>query len=265
MNTVFERPILTVRIHAGLNAESFLAGLLAVCAPESLLEANALLAARFPRTKARLVFEKRSVAEIEGVCCRFVFDEAAHGTHDHAHHHHHHVHRSLAEIEAIYENESALTPAARECARAVWSVLARAEARVHGTSPDAVHFHEVGRMSNILAVGLIAELFCAMNPQRFVASPVPLGDGEVHCAHGVVTNPAPALLSMIDGVAVKPFAGEGEAVTPTGLAVLLGLGAQFGRWPQMRIKRHATAFHASKTFEGCANGLVFALGDAIEE
>ena len=165
---------------------------------------------------------------------------------------------------AIYENESALTPAAREITRRIWSVIAHAEARVHDACVEDVHFHEVGRMSNILAIGLIAEVFAAVNPIDFVCSPVPLGDGEVVCAHGVVTNPAPALLSMIDGVAVKPFAGEGEAVTPTGLAILIGLGARFDCWPQMRVRRHATAFHNKKVFNGCANGLLFALGDALQ-
>lgn len=260
-NAVFERPVLTVRIHSGLNAASFLAGLLSVASPEILLDADELLHARFPHAGARLVHEARSVNGIAGSACRFEGLQAA--GHDHANAHHH-AHRSYADIETIYETEGRLSPAARELTRSIWSTLAQAEARVHGTAPDKVHFHEVGRMENILAIGLIAEVFAAINPIDFVASPVPLADGAVHCAHGVVPNPAPALLSMLDGVAVGPFSGEGEAVTPTGLAIILGLGARFGRWPLMRVQRHATAFHAARVFEGGPNGLIFALGEALE-
>ena len=251
MLNVFSRPILTVRIHSGLNAESFLAGLLSVAGPAELFNLEDLLKSAFPRSKAHALLYPLSVNHIAGFSCRLDCP-------------HEHVHRTPADIEAIYENESALTPAAREITRRIWSVVAHAEARVHDACVEDVHFHEVGRMSNILAIGLIAEVFAAVNPIDFVCSPVPLGDGEVVCAHGVVTNPAPALLSMIDGVAVKPFAGEGEAVTPTGLAILLGLGARFDCWPQMRVRRHATAFHNKKVFNGCANGLLFALGDALQ-
>ena len=249
--TAFSRPILTVRIHSGLNAESFLAGLLSVAGPAALFNADELLKSAFPQSSAHALLYPQSVNHIAGFACRFDCP-------------HEHVHRTPADIEAIYEKESKLTDAAREITRRIWSVIARAEARVHDSPIEEVHFHEVGRMSNILAVGLIAEVFAAINPIDFVCSAVPLGDGEVVCAHGVVTNPAPALLSMIDGVAVKPFAGEGEAVTPTGLAILLGLGARFDHWPEMRVRHHATAFHNKKVFSGCANGLLFALGDALQ-
>ena len=158
-------------------------------------------------------------------------------------------------------DESTLSAAAREKADAVWQVLAKAEASVHGASPDKVHFHEVGRTANVVAIGLIAELFTTLNPEGFFASAVPLGDGSVNCAHGAVPNPAPALFAMLDNVAVRGFSGIGEAVTPTGLAVLLGLGATFGAWPEMTVKHHVTAYAPDKVFAYCANGLLFALGD----
>ena len=137
-----------------------------------------------------------------------------------------------------------------------------AEARVHNSPLESVHFHEVGRMTNILAVGLIAEMFTSINPAAFVASPLPLADGTVRCAHGAVPNPAPATLAQLEGVAVRPYNGTGETVTPTGVAILKGLGAQFGPWPEMYVKRQVTAFAPGKTFEG-ANGLVFALGQPL--
>lgn len=64
---------------------------------------------------------------------------------------------------------------------------------------------------------------------------------------------------MMENVAVRPWAGEGEPVTPTGLAVLLGLGATFGGWPAMTVTERVTVF-TPKVFEGVANGTLFAFG-----
>ena len=94
-------------------------------------------------------------------------------------------------------------------------------------------------------------------------SPVPLTDGLVHCAHGAVPNPAPSLFAMLKDVPVTAFAGTGEAVTPTGLAILKGLGAQFGPWPTMTVRKNFTAYAPGKVFAGAPNGLLFALGEAI--
>ena len=151
---------------------------------------------------------------------------------------------------------------AKAKAAAIWSVVANAEARVHGTTPDHVHFHEVGRMANIIAVGLIADFMTTIDPAMIVASPLPMTDGTVNCAHGVVPYPAPALYAMLYGVAVRPWSGEGEPVTPTGLAVLQGLGARFGGWPEMVVTDHVTVF-TPKIFEGVANGTLMAFGQPV--
>ncbi|MDO4937025.1 MAG: DUF111 family protein [Sutterellaceae bacterium] len=249
MPNVTDRPILTVRIHAGLNADSFLAGLLAVTGATKFMSAQDFLESKFPGTASKLFFESVSVQHIAGFACRFETP-------------HEHAHRTPADIEAIY-TKSNLSEAARDLAKQIWLTVSAAEARVHGVTIDKVHFHEVGRMSNILAVGLIAELFAAMNPAQFVVSPVPMGDGVVKCAHGLVPNPAPATLAMMDGVAVRSYTGTGEAVTPTGLAVILGLGATFGGWPEMTVTKHVTTFVAGKFFENTANGTIFALGSAL--
>ncbi len=241
-----DQPILTVRIHAGLNADSFLAGLLSITGATKFMSAQELLESKFPNTQSRLFFEATSVQHIAGVSCRFETP-------------HEHAHRTPSDIMAIYE-ESTLSEPAQTLAQRIWSTVAEAEAGVHGTTVDHVHFHEVGRMSNILAVGLIAELFAVLNPSKFVVSPIPMGDGTVKCAHGLVPNPAPATLAMLDKVTVRAFPGSGEAVTPTGLAVLLGLGAEFGAWPTMRVNKHVTSFVAGKIFENTANGSIFALG-----
>lgn len=246
-NSTFDRPILTVRVHAGLNAQSFLAGLLALTA-SPLLSPQELLTGKFPGVAAELTLENVSVHGISGVSASLTTPPEGH------------VHRHVGDILSIYE-KSKLSEAAKARATDIWTVLAKAEARVHGADPADVHFHEVGRLSNVLAVGLIGELIHAVNPETLIASPLPMGDGAIRCAHGDVPNPAPATLAMMDGVAVRGFDGEGEAVTPTGLACLLGLGFSFGPWPQMRVRRHATAFQKGKIFEGTPNGSLFLLGD----
>ena len=245
------RPVITVRIHAGSNAGTFLAGLLALTA-SPLLTPEELLAARLPNLAGvKLSLVPTSVNDISGWSVRF---DAPHE----------HVHRHVSDIAAIYE-ASAMSEAARSLAMSAWSRIAQAEAAVHGESLESVHFHEVGRLANIVSIGLAAELLCAMNPEKIVASPIPLGDGTVLCAHGAVPNPAPSTFAMLDGVPVRAFLGEGEAITPTGLGALLGFGATFGPWPQMTVKRHATVFLPNKVFAGVPNGSLFALGEPFTE
>ncbi|MGN1150273.1 MAG: nickel insertion protein [Sutterella sp.] len=249
MSALFDHPILTVRIHAGFNANAFLGGLLALTGQTSGT-ASAFLNLRFPRIKAEIRLEERFVNDIAGWTCRI------HTPHEHAH-------RTPGDILRFYE-ESTLSADAKVKAEAVWRVLSQAEASVHGASPDQVHFHEVGRLANILAVGLIADFMTTIEPSALVASPLPLTDGSVRCAHGTVPYPAPSMFAMMKGLPVRPWDGEGEPVTPTGLAVLLGLGARFGGWPKMRITERVTVF-TPQVFEGVPNGTLFAMGTPWEK
>ncbi|MFU0842669.1 MAG: DUF1116 domain-containing protein [Burkholderia sp.] len=245
-----EKPtLLTVRIHAGFNAAAFLGGILALTW-QSGGTATAVLNRLFPGIDAAVAFGPASVSGIGGWRCRI---EAPHE----------HVHRHLSDIAAIYD-KSGLSAAARAKADAVWNVLGRAEAAVHGIDLEDVHFHEVGRMANILAVGLIAEFLTRLGGVRLSASPIPMTDSTVLCAHGAVPYPAPALFAMLEGVAVRPWAGEGEPVTPTGLALLRGLGARFGGWPKMTVTAKATVF-TDHVFEGVPNGTLFIAGTPLTE
>lgn len=250
MNHTFERPILTVRIHAGFNASVFLAGLLSLVGTR-FLSPNELLQSKFPTLNCSLELVHKHVNHIAGVTAKVTCP-------------HEHPHRTPADIERIYD-ASLLSVNARRIASDIWSVLARAEASVHNTPVEAVHFHEVGRMENIVCIGLIAELITSLNPARIVSSALPMGDGTIECAHGSIPYPAPALFAMLDGVPVRPYRGQGEPVTPTGLAVLRGLNAEFGGWPKMRIQKHVTAFAPRRVFEGVPNGTLFALGNAFDD
>jgi uncharacterized protein (TIGR00299 family) protein len=122
----------------------------------------------------------------------------------------------------------------------VFRRLAEAEARVHNTSPEEVHFHEVG------AADAIADVvaFCAgldwLGWPRLICSPLPLGEGFVQCAHGKLPLPAPAVLHLLEGAPVTPSGVQGETVTPTGAALLSTLADGFGRAPAMRLEKVGT-------------------------
>ncbi len=174
-------------------------------------------------------------------------------------HHAHHVH--LPDIEARLA-ASGLPPVVTEGARRVFTVLAEAEARVHGTPVDHVHFHEVGAVDALVdVVGSVAG-FAHLGVTRLVASALPLGTGTIRCAHGELPLPAPAVVAMLEGVAVRGVAVEGETVTPTGLAILKGLGATFGPPPALRVI--ATGRGAGHRDLGLPGPLRLVVGDLEE-
>ena len=84
-------------------------------------------------------------------------------------------------------------------------------------------------------------------------------DGSIACAHGVIPCPAPAVTELLEGIPVRPFSGEGETVTPTGLALVRAMGAEFGPWPAMRIVRMARVY-GNTVFPDAPNGALFAFG-----
>ena len=92
-----------------------------------------------------------------------------------------------------------------------------------------------------------------------MCSPLPLADGGVHCAHGWLPTPAPAVLELLRDVPVCGFAGKGETVTPTAIALLKALGVSFGPWPSMRIERRALVY-GGRVFPDAPNGAVWACG-----
>jgi hypothetical protein len=144
--------------------------------------------------------------------------------------------RGLREISQIIE-ASELPQAVRTRALAVFRRLADAEARVHGTTPDQVHFHEVGALDAIIdIVGCIAGLH-DLDIEKLYASPFPLGQGWTETAHGRVPLPAPATLELLSsvGAPTRPAPGPGELVTPTAGALLAEL-ATFEQ-PPMVLRR----------------------------
>ena len=146
----------------------------------------------------------------------------------------HAAHRNLADIAARVE-AAGLDAPVREGALRVFRTLAEAEARVHGRPVEEIHFHEVGAVDAIVDVDGAAAGLAHLGVGELHASPLPMGSGTVRCAHGELPLPAPAVAQMLPGVPVYGAGVAGETVTPTGLALLRGLGARFGPWPAMEI------------------------------
>jgi len=174
---------------------------------------------------------------------------------------HQHVHRTLGDILSLIE-KSGLSSKGKTLSRKTFSLLAQAEASVHGKKAEEIHFHEVGALDSILDICLNCELYQTIAPDSLVVSPLPLADGSIRCAHGILPSPAPAVLELLDGVPVRSFAGCGETVTPTALALLKALGAKFGPWPSMNVQKHAIVY-GTYTFENAPNGAFFALGEGL--
>lgn len=239
-----QQTVLTIRMHSGLSGDMFLAGLLCLTGlPQEDLDQR--LAGLMPELAGSVHLVRKEVHNIGGWHAQVDLP-------------HQHSHRTLTDMEQII-GQSSMQPRARECALATFTLLARAEGTVHGKKPEEVHFHEVGALDSILDICLTCELMTQLNPARIIASPLPLADGSVACAHGIIPVPAPAVLELLDNIPVKPFPEEGETVTPTAIALLRCLGAEFGPWPAMCIEKKALVY-GTRVFDNAPNGTVFAYG-----
>lgn len=218
-------------------------GAMASVSPEEL-EAMAK-ELRLPALEGAVRLEERSVNGISGWGCRIELP-------------HEHAHRTLKDIEGIIR-DSDMPAQAKELSLKAFRLLAEAEAAVHGAEVEAVSFHEVGALDSILDTCLVCRLFTQLSPERFICSPLPLADGTIRCAHGLVPSPAPAVMRLLEGVPVCGFAGEGETVTPTALSLLKALGAEFGPWPSMTVEKTAISY-GGKIFANAPNGAIWGTG-----
>ena len=147
-------------------------------------------------------------------------------------------HRRLADILAIID-AAALPERSTEMAKAIFTRLGQAEARVHGVDLQQVHFHEVGAVDSIVDVVAAAAGIELLGIERVVCSPIPVGSGAVATAHGLLPVPAPATAELLRGAATAGVAGDvgaGELPTPTGAAVLTTLAEGFGPVPAMELR-----------------------------
>jgi pyridinium-3,5-bisthiocarboxylic acid mononucleotide nickel chelatase len=185
----------------------------------------------------------------------------AHG-HDHGHSHElgHEAARGLTEIRTIIE-KAAIRSTAKGTAIKIFEALAEAEAEIHSTSIDRVHFHEVG------AVDAMVDIVCAAAGAEFLAveqwicSPLNVGGGTVKCAHGTLPVPAPATLKLLRDAPVYSSGPQVELVTPTGAAIVKTLSSRFAAFPAMKIEK-AGYGAGSRDFPEHPNLLRLTIGEA---
>ncbi len=149
---------------------------------------------------------------------------------------HDHEHRRLSHILRIL-SRSGLSARVKRDASGVFRRLAEAEAKVHGTSIEEIHFHEVGAVDAIVDVVGACVALEKLGVERVVASPLPTGTGFVDCAHGRLPVPAPATAELLTGFPVAASDVEAELTTPTGAAILTTLADSFGPRPAMTPAR----------------------------
>lgn len=160
-------------------------------------------------------------------------DEHLHEHHHHDHEHHHHHHSGMHEITHIVEDMH-LDPAVEADVLAVYGSVAEAESQVHGEPVEHIHFHEVGTMDAVADVTAVCLLMHELRPDAVVASPVNVGGGTVHCAHGILPVPAPATALLLRDIPMYGGAIQSELCTPTGAALLRHFVTKFGAMPLMR-------------------------------
>lgn len=145
-------------------------------------------------------------------------------------------HRNLGDVTDIID-ASDLADGIKGRARDVFTRLAEAEAKVHGTTLKEVHFHEVGAVDAIIDIVGAAIGIDALGLDRIDCSPIPTGSGTVACDHGTLPIPAPATAELLIGVPLADCDEVGELTTPTGAAILTSVAQRFGSLPAMKIER----------------------------
>ena len=183
----------------------------------------------------------------------------SHDGHDHSHHHHHHS--TMAGIASIIEGLEIPAPV-KEDMKAVYALIAEAEAHAHGMPVDQIHFHEVGTMDAVADIAGVCLLFHELGADQIIASPVHVGSGHVHCAHGILPVPAPATAHILQGIPVYSTQVQGELCTPTGAALLKHFVKEFREMPVMTTSKIGYGM-GKKDFER-ANCVRAFLGDTAE-
>jgi uncharacterized protein (TIGR00299 family) protein len=173
------------------------------------------------------------------------------------------VSRTYGHIAGLLE-EARLPTRVRDRAGAVFRVLAEAEGRLHRRPVEQVHFHEVGGLDAIVdIVGTCAALE-VLGVDAVQASPVAVGTGMIRASHGLLPNPAPAVVELLRGAPVLGVDLHAELTTPTGAALLAGLSAGYGPVPPMVLS--SSGFGAgSREFDTMPNLVQVAVGESVAD
>ncbi len=123
--------------------------------------------------------------------------------------------------------QSALTSNVKKISLDIFTLLAKAEGKIHGHKIEDVHFHELGAIDSIVDIVGAAICLDDLKVDKIISSPVQLGSGIIHCSHGTLPVPAPATVEILKGIPVKTGLVPFEATTPTGAAIIATTASVF--------------------------------------
>jgi uncharacterized protein (TIGR00299 family) protein len=171
-----------------------------------------------------------------------------------------HIHRGYAEIIEMIE-KSTLAKGVKRRALSVFRRIGEAEAKIHGSALEGIHFHEIGAVDSIVDIVGACVAVEMVGVDEVQASPPRLGSGFVDTAHGRFPIPAPATLELLKGVPTQPSTDPVELVTPTGAALLAEFCTRFGPMPAMIVEKVGYGA-GSRDLEKTPNVLRAVLGES---
>ncbi len=167
-------------------------------------------------------------------------------------------HRHLHHIEAIIGGSS-LSDRVKDRSIEIFRRLAEAEAKVHGTTVEKIHFHEVGGLDAIIDIVGACIGFEMLGIESFACSKIHVGSGFVTMEHGKFPVPPPAVAELLKGKPIYSTEIEGELITPTGAAIISTLCDSYGTLPEMKVE--VSAYGAgTRTYEGFPNVIRILIG-----
>jgi uncharacterized protein (TIGR00299 family) protein len=174
---------------------------------------------------------------------------------------HEHEHgRGLKEIREVIR-KAAISEGAKNTAVAIFEALGAAEAKIHNSDIESVHFHEVGAADAMVDIICAAVGIEALGMDEIVCSPLNVGGGTVKCAHGTFPVPVPATVELLKGAPVYSSGLQVELVTPTGAAIVKTVAKRFASFPAMTIEKSGYGA-GSRDFPGHPNVLRLTIGES---
>lgn len=224
--------ILYLECYAGISGDMFVASLLDLGVDENYLRENLCT---LPLTGYKINISRVKKMALDACNFNVVLDVDNHDhdmhylygkneTQHEQHHHHHHEHRGLQEIIDII-NTSKITAKAKDIAIKIFNIIAQAEAQAHGVDINEVHFHEVGAIDSIVDIVAAAVCIDKLNITKVICPKLYEGRGLVHCQHGKMPIPVPAVVNIVIEHNLKLHYTDtyGELITPTGAAIVAGI------------------------------------------
>ncbi|WP_173917676.1 LarC family nickel insertion protein [Halobacillus sp. Marseille-Q1614] len=171
-----------------------------------------------------------------------------------------HSHRHYTDIKQAIE-QSDLEEEEKLTALSMFETIAIAEAKIHNSTLEKVHFHEVGGVDSMIDIIGAAIAYHQLDIDKVVSTPVAAGNGYIHMAHGLYPVPAPATLEILKDIPLHHTEVQGELTTPTGAAIIRTLTTEYGTIPGMKVNKIGYGA-GTKDFENHPNVVRFVLGES---